>query len=229
MKKTIKFVIMLVILMLVLTLPVHAISWNSIFKTGVKQTEKQAIKQTEKSLFKQEGETAIRRNQIRINNLNGNLLENTFKLKWCNLNNCASTIYEVNRNIRKGRTFYISNDYTARKFINKEFDKHFTRKPDMMKVSSINGKVNKVVIYDVKTSNNAIKVSSKRGQTEDYHKLCDSLNKKYQNGFCDIQYVLPEKEAKTVAKTNGEAVVGCLIVGLIMVPDPTDLLCFVGG
>ena len=230
------FLVLFLIALISIT-PVNAFWW--LFKSEVKQTEKQIIKQVEKAetkqiekaTAKQEEKIITKQEQMQTNRITGNLIDDAFKTQWCKTHVCAKSVYEFDKLKHPGSTIYIIDDWEAKKYINNKFDSSFTRRPDMLMIKARPGSnyIQKVVVYDTKTSANAISASDMRGQGGDYEKLCNSLNAKNGRSFCDVQYILPKDEAEQVVKTTDNSILGCLVVGFIAFgPDPTDLLCFVG-
>lgn len=184
-----------------------AFSW--LLKTGTKHAEKTALKQE----------------QIQVNRITGNILDDAFKQKWCQTHKCGTNVDELRKTLKSADTVYITSDWEVKKYINEKFDPSFTRRPDMLEVNVANRNIKNIKIYDTKTSADAIISADARGQGGDYEKLCNTLNVKYGGSFCSVQYVLPKDEVTNAAKKTGGDVLGCLIIGLIMVPDPTDVLC----
>ena len=230
-----KSTLALLLILLISITSVNAFWW--LFKSGTKQTEKQIIKQgekaetkqVEKTAIKQEDKTALKQEQIQVNRITGNTLDDAFKQKWCQTRKCGTSVDELRKTLKPVDTIYITSDWEAKRYINEKFDSSFTRRPDMLEVNVVNRNIKNIKIYDTKTSADAIISADVRGQGDDYDKLCNSLNVKYGRNFCAVQYVLPKDEAEQVAKSSGNSVLGCLAIGLIMIPDPTDLLCFVAS
>ncbi len=246
MNKQLKLITIIVMLILILSTPVHASLWSSLLKTITKKGEKAVIKQVEngfvekkqkefvekdgKFLVKQEEENVIKKQeQVKVNKLEGDLLDDSFKVSWCQKHKCANSMQDIRKIEQSEGSFYITNDYVANKYINEKLDKSFTRRPDMLEVKvNSKGSLENIVIYDVKTSSEAALAAEKRGQTGDYIRLCERQNRIRGAGFCDVQYVLPKEEAEVFAKTTGNEVLTCLVIGMLLGPDPTDILCLVG-
>ncbi|MBI2043056.1 hypothetical protein HYT25_01570 [Candidatus Pacearchaeota archaeon] len=214
--RKIKFlVIFLIVLFLIVPISASFLdSFGKLFKPAEKITSKTIEKRTNENVL------SNKQNQISINRQIGKEIEDIFKREWCKRNKCV--IY--NKDIKPNyvpTNFYITDPYEAQRYIKENYDFSFNRLPDMLKIRSDKQSVTTITIYDIKSSTEAINV--RIGQKNDYINLCNKLNKIKTATFCNVQYILPSQEAKKL--TNEQLV--CLAVGLLTVPDPTDLLCFV--
>lgn len=232
-----KVILVVFIIFLLFLSPVNAGFWDWVFKSSPKssgksiskQIEKKEVNQAEKSVIEQAEKKEIKtegKNQAQINKESGDLLDNAFKESWCMKNKCVTNIDELKKTGKYRDTVYIVNDFEANRYIQQNLLKGYNRRPDMLEVNFMNDKIKSIKIYDTKTSANALSMSMGRGQSDDYNQLCLLLEMRNSIG-CEVRYVLPKDEANQVAKKNGGNVLTCLAIGLVMVPDPTDLLCFV--
>jgi len=205
---------------------VNAFWW--LFKSGIKQTEKQLIISGEKIEAKEVEKSGIK-HQIQMNKAIGNSIDDAFKKRWCTKHKYVSSVDEFRKTLKQADTVYITNDWEAKKYINLKFDFSFSRRPDMLEIKVVDGQIKNIRIYDTKSSLNAVQAAQVRGQSADYEKLCLSINKKNGRDMCQVDYILPKNEAEKLARTTDNEIVDYLAIGILTFgPDPTDLLCLIG-
>jgi len=176
--------------------PVHAGWFDFLFKGAAKQAEKQIIKQEEKTVVKQAERNTIKQEekqvtkpaQILINKEFGNALDDAFKTAWCKNYRCTTKFTDIRVNALGTDTVYIIDDYAAQKFIQRNYQldyvSAFNRRPDMLRIKTTDGRVTSIVMYDVKTTKNAVAAAEQRGQGKDYANFCQKLNLAQGKNFC---------------------------------------------
>jgi len=192
MKSALILLISVFMITLVVTSPVEAGFWDTLFKNLFKSDTKTIVKEVDNAVSKQadeaigkksdkalektaEQKTLSKQEQIAVNKEVGAAYEEGFKLAWCKRRTCIDKP-EKEYLMQGYGTKYITNNYMAQNFIRQKFDKDFIRIPDMLEVKTGINNIRSIKIYDVKSSELAYDVA--QAQKEDFLRLCDNLNKK---------------------------------------------------